>query len=70
MTAPRPTICLMPTPAERDEAEVYRRFRDLLIKAHCAAKGKHKCCGVITIAEAHVTFNCRLCGDLRQVIVA
>ena len=61
--------CEMPTPAPRTEAEIYRGIRDQLIGAHCANKDRnHPCCGAITITARHVTMNCKLCGDARQVI--
>lgn len=64
------TFCEMPRPAPADEAEVYRRMRDLLIRAHCADKRPaHRCCGEITIARDHVTFQCPRCGDARQTVV-
>lgn len=59
--------CLMPSPAPRREADIYRSLRDTLIRSHCSAKRDHKCCG-ITITRTDITMNCRLCGDSRQII--
>lgn len=62
--------CHMPEPAPRDEAEIYRHMRDLLIRAHCGdSRPTHRCAGEITIARDHITFQCPRCGDLRQTIV-
>lgn len=61
-------ICDIPAPAPRDEATIYRSLRDTLIRTHCEAKRDHLCCGKITIDREHVTFNCPLCGDVRQII--
>jgi predicted RNA-binding Zn-ribbon protein involved in translation (DUF1610 family) len=58
----------MPAPAKPAEQEIYRGIRDRLIKAHCEAKRAHNCCGKITIDREHITFNCPLCGDARQII--
>lgn len=66
----RPNACLLPMPAPSKEAEIYTRIRDRLIKAHCAAKRDHRCCGAIIITRTTITFNCQLCGDARQVIPA
>jgi hypothetical protein len=60
--------CTMPTPAKRSESKIYRSLRDTLIRAHCEAKRAHNCCGKITIDRDHITFNCPLCGDARQII--
>lgn len=68
MKKPRINSCDVATPAPRNEAEIYGHMRDLIIKAHCAEKRGHKCCGAITITAEHITFNCKLCGDSRQKI--
>lgn len=64
----KPNCCTMPEPAPPDEAMIYRHMRDILIRAHCSAKRAHQCCGKITIDRNHITFNCPLCGDVRQTI--
>lgn len=60
--------CEVAAAAPENEAAVYRSMRDTLIRAHCAAKRDHACCGRITIDRAHITFNCPLCGDARQLL--
>lgn len=65
---PEINTCEMPTSAPRRDAEIYARIRDRLIKAHCEAGRDHKCCGKITIDRAHISFNCPLCGDARQIL--
>jgi hypothetical protein len=65
----KPHACKVPEPAPRTEAAIYRSFRDLMIKAHCVRKTEaHRCQGAITITADSITFNCRLCGDLRQIV--
>jgi len=68
MRAGAPNQCLIPTPLPPNESEIYSRIRDLLIKTHCDAKRRHQCCGRITIDREHITFNCPLCGDARNII--
>lgn len=68
MSHPEIDHCLMPEPAPSREAEIYTKLRDRLVRAHCEAKREHACCGKITIDRAHITFNCPLCGDARQLI--
>lgn len=59
--------CHMPKPAPRREAEIYRSFRKLIVKAHCAAdRPAHRCAGVISIDRTTITMNCPRCGDFRQ----
>lgn len=61
--------CEMPKKASRTEAEIYRGIRDLLMRAHCANDQRtHPCAGSITITSKHITMNCKLCGDARQII--
>lgn len=64
----KPTCCDMPEPAPVGEAAIYRRIRDLLIRAHCSAKRDHLCCGAITLTRGAITLNCPLCGDTRAII--
>lgn len=67
----KPNSCHMPAPAPRNEAEIYRAIRDLMVRAHCAQKAPtHECCGAITLTRTDVTLNCSLCGDLRQTLPA
>jgi len=68
MRAGAPNQCLIPTPLPPNESEIYSHIRDLLIKTHCDAKRGHQCCGRITIDREHITFNCPLCGDARNII--
>jgi hypothetical protein len=61
--------CHMPKPAPKKEAEVYRKFRDLIVRTHCADdRPAHRCAGTISIDRATVTMNCPRCGDCRQII--
>lgn len=64
------TACHMPVPVRsKKEAEIYRKFRELVIKAHCADdRPAHRCAGTISIDRATITLNCPRCGDLRQII--
>lgn len=65
----RPNCCGMPEPAPRLESRIYRKFRELIMLAHCADKRPtHKCAGKITIDRTTITLNCPRCGDLRQII--
>lgn len=64
------TACEMPTKARRVEADIYRGIRDTLVRAHCVRESReHPCAGAITITSKHITMNCKLCGDARQIIV-
>lgn len=67
-TVPEINSCDLPDKCGPVESEVYRKFRDIAIKAHCAAKRGHQCCGAITIDREHITMNCPLCGDARQIL--
>lgn len=61
--------CEMPTPAPAAEAAVYRSFRDLVIKAHCADKRpSHRCAGQITITRDAILLQCPRCGDAKEII--
>lgn len=61
--------CEMPTPAPRNEAQIYRHLRDTLVRAHCAdSRPVHRCAGLITIARDHITFQCSRCGDARKTV--
>lgn len=65
----KPNACLMPKPAPRSEAEIYRSIRDVVIRSHCERKAEaHQCAGAVTITRTDITLNCRLCGDLRQTL--
>lgn len=61
-----PDCCLMPEPAPRVEATIYKGMRDTMIKAHCASPDRPVCSGAITITAKHITFNCKICGDARK----
>lgn len=65
---PKADHCLMPEPLPPAEAEIYQRFRDLMIKAHCADGRKENCAGKIEITAQAITFRCARCGDARQLI--
>lgn len=70
MTRRRVNACHVPAPTTPLLSDIYRGFRDHLIKTHCDAKrGPHACCGTISIDRKTVTLNCRLCGDLRKLLV-
>jgi hypothetical protein len=63
------TACHMPTPVSRDEATIYRHFRDLIMRAHCADnRPSHRCAGTISIDRTSITLNCPRCGDARKII--
>lgn len=65
----RANACRMPKPASRREAEIYRTFRELIVKTHCADdRPAHRCAGTISIDRATITMSCPRCGDLRQII--
>lgn len=68
LTVPEINSCDIPGPCKPSESEIYGHMRDLLVKAHCAAKRGHQCCGAITIDRRHITMNCPLCGDARQIL--
>jgi len=68
MRTPEINSCDMPEPAKRSEAEIYTGIRNTMIRVHCAAKRAHNCCGAITITRNHITMNCPLCGDARQLL--
>lgn len=68
MAEPEINACDVAQPAPEREANVYRHLRDSLVRVHCSAKRGHKCCGRITIDREHITLNCPLCGDARQLI--
>lgn len=60
------TMCHMPKPLKRTDAQIYEAIRAKLIKAHCSAgRPDHLCCGKVTIDRRHLTLQCPLCGDLR-----
>lgn len=68
--AMRANACNVPELAPEIEAGIYRSFRDLMVKSHCARRTEaHRCKGAVTITAGAITFNCALCGDLRQTIV-
>lgn len=61
--------CEMPTPAPRQEAEIYRHIRDTLVAAHCAdGRPAHRCAGMITIDRDAITFQCPRCGDAKRIL--
>jgi hypothetical protein len=61
--------CRVPTPAPRREAEIYRKFREIIVRSHCAdGRPAHRCAGQITITRDAITMSCPRCGDLRKTI--
>lgn len=63
------TACHMPTPCDPREAKVYKGFRELVVRSHCAdGRPAHRCAGAITITRDNITLNCPRCGDLRKTI--
>lgn len=66
---PQVNCCLRPKKAKRKQSEIYSGIRDTIIKAHCVQRVKdHPCAGQITITAKHITMNCKLCGDVRQIL--
>lgn len=68
MATKPPDGCHLPSPAPLRDSEIYARFRNTMIRAHCAAKRGHLCCGAITITRDTITMNCPLCGDCRMIL--
>jgi hypothetical protein len=63
------TCCHMPVAEEPKVAAVYRKMRELIVRAHCADKRPtHRCAGTVSIDRATITLNCPRCGDLRKII--
>lgn len=61
--------CLMPRPAPKDEAILYRRIRDRMLKMHCAdGRPAHKCAGQITLSRESILLQCPRCGDEKKLL--
>lgn len=67
---PYPDHCLIPGEVDNDrEADLYRRIRDTLLRAHCDdGRDEHRCVGRITLDRDGITLNCARCGDARQLL--
>lgn len=66
---PRAQACFVASQCPPDEAEIYTKFRDVVLGAHCGDKRpSHKCCGKIILERSTITLSCPLCGDCRQLV--
>src|SRR4051794_5714143 len=61
--------CHMPKPVTAAGAEVYRKIRDTLMRAHCAdSRPAHRCAGEVTLDCNSITLHCPRCGDSKGII--
>lgn len=61
--------CHMPRIAPISETQIYERFRNHILKAHCADKRPgHRCAGKITLDCTSITLQCPRCGDAKAIL--